>query len=358
MAAMTEGSVYFQYTDASGTQHTVTLTYDATVQDSNGNTVGGWVGTETLPLGSSFKQSIKRNVGGETNVGVFSASMWAVNNAGTQSSTYTMNTSGFEALGLRVKETVAPSVQALTPTANQKFDTATPTFRVKVKDVGALNALATSESAGDAGLNYNSVSITLDGTTYSGSTLGAAFTLTNDNGAGGDGVILSATPKTPLSAVSPNQNHTITVSINDNDGNTGTTGAISFTCDVSAPTLSVTSPASTSVVTAASSYHIIGTTTDDETSPVTVTVSVDGTEYSATAGAGGAFDITVQLTTGATNNVTVTATNSVGLSTTWTGVIIQNNTVPVFDWVRIEDNPTTAGSVITITAFVSNGSSS
>lgn len=354
MAAMTDGHVYYSFPDAQGNTVLVTLEYDPSVQDGSGNVVGGWVGTTTLPPGSSFKQSTKRDVGGETDVGVFSGTMWAINNAGTRSSDYTMATSGFEALGLRVKETVAPTMQVLSPTANQKFSTATPTFQVKGKDIGALSALATSESAGDSGLNGDSFTVTLDGTTYSGDNLDNVFTIDADvdpvDGAG----IISLTPKTALSTSGASSVHTISFSLSDNDGNTANTSSISFVCDVSAPTLSITSPASANVVTNQTSYHIIGTTTDDETSPVAITVSVNGTEYTGTA-VNGAFDITVQLTQGASNSVTVTATNSAGLYSTWTGTIVQNNTVPVFDWVRVVNNPTTAGSTITITAFVSNG---
>ena len=156
-----------------------------------------------------------------------------------------------------------------------------------------------------------------------------------------------------MSAVAPNEDHTISFAINDNDGNTATTSSISFICDVSAPTLSITSPASTSVTTNLTAFHITGTTTDDETSPVSVVVRVNSTDYTATVSQG-AFDVEVSLTQGASNSILVTATNSAGLSTTWSGTIVQNNTIPVFDWVRVEDNPTTAGSVITITAFVSN----
>ena len=353
MAAMTTGNVYYSYPDASGNVHTVTLTYDATVQDSQGNVVGGWVGTETLPLGSSFKQQTKRTVGGETNVGVFSGTLWAVNDAQTRSADYTMATQGFEALGLRVKEQVAPTVSVIAPTSNQKFGTATPTFSMRVKDVGALSALATTEGAGDSGINTNSLSITLDGTTYTGASLASAFTITNDSGASGDGVIYYATPKTPLATSGSASNHSVSMSLSDNDGNTTTTATIAFVCDSTAPVLSVTNPSSTSSITNLTTYHITGTTTDDEASPVAIVVTVNGTDYQGTV-SGGNFDVTVQLAPGASNSVTVTATNSAGLVTTWTGTIVQNNTVPVFDWVRVEDNPTTAGSVITITAYVSN----
>ena len=353
MSAMTSGQVYYSYPDANGTTHLVTLTYDATVQDSQGNVVGGWVGTETLPLGSSYKQQTKRTGGTETNVGVFSGTMWAINEAGTRSSDYTMATSGFEALGLRVKEQVAPTITVNSPTSNQKFDTATPTFSFHVIDIKAMSALATTEGAGDSGLNASSVAITLDGTTYSGSSLSAAFTVTSTADASGGGVTFTAVPKTPLSAVSPNENHSISFAINDNDGNTATTSSISFICDVSAPTLSITSPTSTSVTTNLTTFHITGTTTDDETSPVSVVVRVNSTDYTATV-TQGAFDVEVSLTQGASNSILVTATNSAGLSTTWSGTIVQNNTIPVFDWVRVEDNPTSAGSVITITAFVSS----
>ena len=353
MSAMTTGYVEYSFPDCNGNTCTVELHYDSTVQDSQGNIVGGWVGTYTLPAGSSYKQSTKRTVGGETNIGVFSGTLKAQNNAGTWSSNYTMGTSGFEALGLRVKEQVAPTISVSSPTSNQKFNTATPTFSFHVVDAGAESALTTTEGAGDSGLNTGSIAITLDGTSYSGSSLSSAFTVTSTNDVSGGGITYTAVPNTPLSAVSPNEDHTISFAISDNDGNTATSSTISFVCDVSAPTLSISSPASTNVTTNAATYHITGTTTDDETSPVVVVVTVNGTDHTVTV-SNGAFDYEATLTQGASNSVTVTATNSAGLTTTWSGTIVQNNTIPVFDWVRVEDNPTTAGSVITITAFVSN----
>lgn len=359
MAAMTDGHVYYSFPDAQGNTVLVTLTYDSTVQDGNGNVVGGWVGTTTLPPGSSFKQSTKRDVGGETNVGVFSGTMWAVNNAGTRSSDYTMATSGFEALGLRVKETVAPVVQIITPTANQRFDTATPTFSVKVKDCGAISALSTSEDVGDSGINASSAAITLDGVTYTNYSTPSIADFFNSSEPTIDtdgGIILSVTPKNGLATSGSGATHSISVSISDNDGNATASSSVSFVCDVTAPTLSMISPDSTSVVTNQTSFTISGTTTDDESSPVVVVINVDGTEYTPTV-TSGSFSSTVQLTQGASNSVTVTATNSAGLTSTWTGTIVQNNTTPVFDWVRVVNNPTTAGSTITITAFVSNGTS-
>ncbi|MCR5781712.1 MAG: hypothetical protein K6G90_03135 [Clostridia bacterium] len=353
MAAMTDGAVYYRYTDAAGTQHTITLTYDATVTDDNGNVVGGWVGTETLPLGSSFKQNTKRTIDGKS-VGVFSGTLWAVNNAGTSSENYTMADAGFEALGLRVKEQVAPTVTTITPTANQKFDTATPTFAVKIKDVGAMDATATTEGQGDSGIDFNLLVITLDGVNYSGADIEENFTTDYSYDSETGEYLCTATPKNALSTTGVGASHTVAFTIGDCDGNTTTTSTITFVCDVTAPTLAVTSPSSASVVTAEMSYHITGTTTDDETSPVQITVDVNGTEYTTTA-TGGTFDIIVQLTQNASNNVTITATNSAGLTTIWTGVIVQNNTVPVFDWVRVTPNPTNAGTVITITAFVRNG---
>lgn len=353
MSAMTTGYVEYSFPDCNGNTCTVELHYDSTVQDSQGNTVGGWVGTYTLPAGSSYKQQTKRTVGGETNVGVFSGTLKAQNNAGTWSSNYTMATAGFEALGLRVKEQVAPTLTVSVPTANQKFNIDNPTFSFHVVDAGAESALTTTEGNGDSGLNLSSVSITLDGTTYTGSSLTSAFNTTTTADASGGGYTLTAQPKTGLSATAPNEQHSISISISDNDGNTATSSSISFICDISTPDLSVTSPASTSVTTNLSTYHIMGTTSDDETSPVSVVVTVGSTDYTATV-TNGAFDVEVTLTQGASNSITVAATNQAGGTTTWTGTIVQNNTIPVFDWVRVEDNPTTAGSVITITAFISN----
>ena len=224
---------------------------------------GRYEATITAPGATSFNQP-----GGYYNVTVE-----ATNTAGA---TGTANASTLDGLKLFVKEIVPPVITILSPSSGAYVNNNLQPVVFTITD-----------EAGGSGVNLSSVVVKLNGSpvpsgniTISPITNGYSFTYT------------------PSAALGEGQN-TITVDASDNDGNAATQKSTTFTVDTVSPTLNITSPQE-GYITRVSSLVVSGTTNDATSSPVTVSIRLNGADQGAVSvGSGGAFSKTVTLAEGA-----------------------------------------------------------
>lgn len=289
--------------------------YNLTYNDSN----GAWEATITAPGATSFNQP-----GGYYNVQVE-----ATNTAGTQVSA---DGSTIPGLQFVVKETVAPVITIISPASGAYV----------TNNLQPVVFTITDESGG-SGVDLDSVVVKLDGVTAQASTI-TNVPITN-------GYSFTYTPDAPMDDGA----HTVTVDATDNDGNAATQQETTFTVDTIAPALNVTSPANGSITNTATAV-VTGTTNDAISSPVTVSILLNGTDQGAvTVESNGSFSKTITLAEGS-NTIAVTSTDQAGKSTTVTITVTLDTSVPVIQSATITPNPADTGESVIISVVIVEGS--
>lgn len=288
-----------------GTWHT--LTYDSSS--------GAYTATITAPGATSFNQS-----GGYYNVTVE-----ATNSAGT-----TVTTTGASLSGLRlvVKETVKPVIAILSPS------------------VGAFVAnnkqpivFTVTDESGGSGINLGSLVVKLDSVAVASSTI-VTTAITN-------GYSVTCTPASALS----DGEHTVTINVSDNDGNAAAEKSTFYKVDTVPPTLNISAPIA-SLITNAASLTVRGSTNDSTSSPVTVKITLNGSDQgSVTVGSDGTFSKVITLASGQ-NTIVITATDSAGKTSTVTRTVTLDTSVPTIQSASITPNPVNAGDSVIIRVVV------
>lgn len=228
-------------------------------------------------------------------------------------------------LRLIVKEKVAPTITVNAPTTGSVITNSLPTITWDVLD-------------NDSGINPATITLSVDGSLVPADGISKTETA--------QGYICAYTPATALSDGS----HALVFNVSDNDGNAATAVVTNFKIDTVPPTLSITSP-DEGFITNATALTVTGTTNDDTSSPVTVTVN--GIE--ATVDADGNFSVVVPCedVTG-TFTLTVIATDAAGKST----IVTRNGTIdrlaPVISAVSLTPNPVDAGATYIISVTVTD----
>ena len=282
-----------------GTWHTLTST--------DGKT---YTGTVTAPGATSYN-----NEGG-----YYDVTVEATNTAGTVA---TQNASGLAGLKLVVREKVPPVITIVTPSAGAYVTNNKQTIVFTVVD-----------ETGGSGVNFDSVKVKVDGTAVTG--VGRVSSTQ-----------FSYTPATALSDGS----HTVVINASDNDGNAAAEKSITFKVDTVPPTLNITAPVD-ALVTNAASVVLRGQTNDASSSPVTVKITLNGTDQGAvTVGSDGVFTKTLTLKSGS-NTIIVTATDSAGKSSSVTRTATLDTSTPVIKSATIAPNPVDAGASMVITVVV------
>ncbi len=223
--------------------------------------------------------------------GYYNLEAEAVNSEGKVAS---IGGTALRSLRLVVRETVAPTLALLSPPAGY-INTQRPAV-----------ILTAADETGGSGIDTSSFSVRLDGKLQTNG-LSAETTST--------GARLTWTPATDLAEGA----HTVSVSISDRDGNTSTVN-IAYTVDVTPPGLTLSLPDTHRVVDN-ETIPIAGQTWDGISGPPLVTVAVNGVERWRSPSPEGwsagtiafAADIPLEI---ADNDITVTATDGAGLSTT------------------------------------------
>lgn len=288
-----------------GTWHT--LTYNSSKN--------AWEATVTAPGATSYHQS-----GGYYNVEVE-----ATNDAGTTGSASGSNLTG---LRLVVKERVAPVITILSPSGGAYVTNSKQPVVFTVVD-----------EAGGSGINLSSLVVKLDGTAVASNTI-TTTVITNGY----------SVTYTPASAVSDGA-HTVTVAVSDNDGNAATAKSTTFTVDTVPPTLNISAPAD-GISVNTKSLTVAGTTNDSTSSPVTVKITLNGTDQgSVSVGSNGAFSKSVTLADG-NNTIVITATDAAGKASSVTRTVKLDTSVPTVKSATITPNPADAGATVVISVVI------
>lgn len=288
---------------------THTLTYNATTKK--------YEATITAPSTSSYNQ----------NGHYYNVKVKATDEAGNSVTKDATDTTLGSSLQLKVKEKVAPVISITAPSSSAKLTNNKPVINWTVTDA-------------DSGVNPSTIKLIIDSQTI---TTGITKTQSGKN------YTCSYTPTTALS----DGTHTIKVSASDYDGNVATQKSATFTVDTVPPELSVSAPVD-NLVTNQSSLVVKGTTNDVTSSPVTLTIKLNGgTEQTVEVGSDGSFTKTLTLVTGE-NTIVITAKDGAGKTSTVTKKVVLDQTAPVIQSVTISPNPVNAGATYTISVEVTD----
>ena len=288
---------------------THTLTYNATTKK--------YEATITAPSTSSYNQ----------NGHYYNVKVKATDEAGNSVTKDATDTTLGSSLQLKVKEKVAPVISITAPSSSAKLTNNNPVINWTVTDA-------------DSGVNPSTIKLIIDSQII---TTGITKTQSGKN------YTCSYTPTTALS----DGTHTIKVSASDYDGNVATQKSVTFTVDTVPPELSVSAPVD-NLVTNQSSLVVKGTTNDVTSSPVTLTIKLNGgTEQTVEVGSDGSFTKTLTLVTGE-NTIVITAKDGAGKTSTVTKKVVLDQTAPVIQSVTISPNPVNAGATYTISVEVTD----
>lgn len=272
---------------------------------------GKYEATITAPGKTSYNQT-----GGYYNVTVK-----ATNDAGT---TGTADASKLNGLKLYVKEKVAPVITIISPSSGAYVTNSKQPVVFTVTD-----------EADGSGVDLSTLVVKQDGTAVASSAI-ASTAITN-------GYQVTYTPASALNDGS----HTVTINCKDHDGNAAAQKSTSYTVDTVPPTLNVTSPTD-GLITATAALTVAGITNDATSSPVTVTIKLNGTDQGAvTVASNGSFSKGVTLAEGS-NTIVVTATDAAGKSSSVTRTVKLDTSVPVIKSATITPNPVDAGATMVI----------
>lgn len=286
-------------------------TYDLTLNSASGK----WEATITAPGKTSY------NLAG----GYYNVSVEATNEAGTKGSA---DASTVDGLKLVVKETVAPVITIVSPTAGA--------YVANSKQPVVFNI---TDETGGSGVDISTLVVKQDGTAVAAANI-THTAITN-------GYSVTYTPPAALSDGS----HTVTVNCKDHDGNAATEKSTTYTVDTVPPTLNVTSPAD-GLITAASSVTVAGTTNDATSSPVVITISLNGTDQGTIpVGTGGTFSKVVTLKEGS-NTIIVKAKDAAGKESSVTRTVTLDTSVPKIKAATITPNPVDTGKTMVISVTI------
>lgn len=286
-------------------------TYDLTLNSASGK----WEATITAPGKTSY------NLAG----GYYNVSVEATNEAGTKGSA---DASTVDGLKLVVKETVAPVITIVSPTSGA--------YVANSKQPVVFNI---TDETGGSGVDISTLVVKQDGTSVAAANI-THTAITN-------GYSVTYTPSAALSDGS----HTVTINCKDHDGNAAAEKSTTYTVDTVPPTLNVTSPAD-GLITAASSVTVAGTTNDATSSPVVITISLNGTDQGAIpVGTGGTFSKVVTLKKGS-NTIIVKAKDAAGKESSVTRTVTLDTSVPKITAATITPNPVDTGKTMVISVTI------
>lgn len=289
---------------------TYNLTYDAAS--------GTYKATVTAPGTTSYNQPD----------GYYNVSVTATNDAGT---TGTADGATLAGLRLVVREKVAPTITILSPSDGAYVTNSKQPVVFTIID-----------EAGGSGVDLTTLLIKQDGTAVAASTI-ATTAITN-------GYSVTYTPATALADGS----HTVKIDCKDHDGNAATQKSTTYTVDTVPPVLNVTAHTD-NLVTNKAALTVVGTTNDTTSSPVTVTITLNGVDQGeVTVGTGGTFTKSVTLAEGS-NTIVVKATDAAGKSSSVTRTVKLDTSVPAITAATITPNPADAGATVIISVTITEG---
>lgn len=282
---------------------------------------GKWTGTITAPSTTSYNLANK----------YYPFKIEVTNDAGTVVTKDATDATLGEALRLVVKETMKPTITLVSPSKGAYVTNNKQPIVFKVVD-----------EAGGSGVNLSTVKLKIDSTTYISTSTGMVSKgITN-------GYQFTFTPQSALKDGS----HSITINASDNDGNAATAVSSTYTIDTVPPMLTVSSP-SAGLITNKAALTIKGVTNDATSSPITLTVTLNGTSLgTVSVGSDGSFSKDVTLVEG-TNSIVVTAKDGAGQTSSITLSVKLDTTVPQLNSIVLTPNPANTSASVAITVEVS-----
>lgn len=254
----------------------------------------------------------------------------ATNTAGTVKTVNDSDATLGSSLKLIVKEKVKPTINITSPGASAYVINSKQPIVFQLRD-----------EAGGSGINISTLVSKIDGGTAVGNgSAGMVCTAVTN------GYDCTYTPQTALSDGA----HTVTINVSDFDGNTATQASRTFTIDTVPPILNITNP-SNNFITNNSSLVVQGTTNDTTSSPVTVTIKLNGVDQGNVSLSSGNFSKSITLVEGS-NTIVVTSTDAAGKATTTTITGTLDTSIPSITSVAITPNPADAGATMVISVAV------
>lgn len=255
----------------------------------------------------------------------------ATNTAGTKTTVTDATPTIGNSLKLLVKEKVKPTISITSPGAGAYVINSKQPIVFQLRD----------ETNG-SGIDISKSVLKIDGgTSITNISSGMVCTQVTN------GYDCTYTPPTALSDGA----HTVTINVSDFDGNAATQVSRSYTVDTVPPILNITSP-SDGFITNNASLVVQGSTNDATSSPVTVTIKLNGVDQGAVTVTGGNFSKSIVLANGV-NTIVVTTTDAAGRETTVTITGTLDTSAPVVSAVTITPNPVDAGNTMIISVEVS-----
>lgn len=306
--------------------NTVKVTINGTTVTLTKNvSTGKYEGTIAAPNISSF------NVNGGHYYPVTAEATDLAGNVTTVNDTHvTLGSS----LKLYVKEVTKPTITFTAPASGAYLASNTPAISFQLRD-----------EANGSGIKISALTLRIDG----GSILTNTSPGMNVTAVSG-GYDVTYTPQVALSDGS----HTVTINIQDNDGNAAIAASRTFTVDTVPPVLNITTPAESTSYRNTSNITVIGTTNDITSSTVTVTVKLNAGAAQAVAVDGsGNFSKALTLVEGS-NEIVVTATDLAGKVSTVTRTVVLDTVAPTVASIVIAPNPVNVGQSYTITVEVTD----
>lgn len=288
-------------------------TYNLTFNGESGK----WETTITAPSKSSYSQDDH----------YYPVTVKATDDAGNITEKNDTDSVLGENLKLRVIEKNPPQISVTYPTNGSYIGSSTPQIQWTVTD-------------DDSGVDPSTISLTID----SDSAITDGIQTTPIEG----GYNCRYTPSSIDDGL-----HVINFNAKDYDGNSASVQTVSFTIDTVPPVLNITSP-SDNFVTNNSECVVSGTTNDETSSPVKVTVKLnDGIAKEVNVEENGAFTETITLAEGL-NTIIITATDSSGKSTEISRTVTLSTSAPVISAISIVPNPVDAGQTFIISVTVTD----
>lgn len=284
------------------------------------STSGKYEGTLTAPGATSWNLPDH----------VYPMQVRATNTAGTTTTVDTSDPMVGNSLKLRVKETVKPTISIISPGAGSYVINNKQPIVFHLRD-----------EAGGSKINLSSLSLSIDGGTAVGN--GSPGMVCN---AVTNGYDCTYTPQVPLS----NGSHTVTINVSDNDGNAAIQASRTYIIDTVPPVLNIAAPEN-DFITNKASLIVQGTTNDATSSPVTVTVKLNGVDQGAVTVSNGSFTKAITLREGS-NTIVVRSTDSAGKYSETTIAGVLDTSVPVISSVTVSPNPANTGQSVIVTVVI------
>lgn len=291
---------------------TYTLTYNSSTSK--------YEATLIAPSGSSFNKS----------GGYYDVTVKATDVAGNQTEVNATHATLGSSLRLTVKEKVIPTIAITSPGAGSRLINNKPPIMFQLRDLDSGIKLTDLELKIDGGAAINSASSGM-----------VCTPVTN-------GYDCTYTPATALGDGS----RVVTINVKDNDGNIATQASVTIIIDTIAPTLNVTAPVN-ALVTNTAAQSVVGVTSDATSSPVTISITLNGADQGVvTVNPGtGAFTKAITLAQG-NNTIVIKALDAAGKYTEITRTATLDTTPPVISAITLIPNPVDAGASYIITVTV------